>query len=316
MTESVHRYENRSAQSAEPPMRIPEKLIIRPPSEAASMLLRVVRGCHWNRCCFCGIYDLYGQPFEVRSLEDVLEDIDLLKETWGERPRTAFLGDADPLERPTEFLVPVLVKLRQRFPSLERVTAYARASSLNKKSVADLKTLAKHGLDRVHVGLETGSDTLLRLHRKGANKRILVESGRKVREAGLELSFYVLLGLGGEERWKEHATETAEVINQTCPQFVRVRRLWIHPLSNLAEKVRDGSFSEQPPEGTVRELRLIIDRITVDGPYLTCDHGNNYLPLHGRFQKEKGKMLEEVDRFLAQPQEIRERHYRSVGNVI
>jgi len=280
------------------------------------MLLRVVRGCHWNRCNFCGIYDLYGQPFETRPLEDVLEDIDLLKETWGESPRTAFLGDADPLERPTDFLVPVLRKFRQRFPSLERVTAYARASSLNKKSLEEFKALAESGLDRVHVGLETGSDALLKLHRKGASKKILVESGKKVREAGLELSFYVLLGLGGTERWEEHATETADVINETCPHFVRIRRLWIHPLSRLAEKVNEGGFSEQPPEGTVKELRLIIDRITAEGPYLTCDHGNNYLPIHGRFPEEKEKMLEEMDRFLAQPEEVRERHYQSVGNVI
>ena len=297
-------------------MREPEGLIIRPPSEAESLLVRVVRGCNWNRCRFCGIYDLYGQPFEVRAVEDVLEDIDLLKESWGDRPRAAFLGDADPMERPVDFLVPVLDRLLERFSSLERVTAYGRASSLNKKSLEELSALRKHGLNRVHVGLETGSDGLLRLHRKGASSKILIEAGKKVREAGIELSFYVLLGLGGKDRWEEHAKETARVINETRPEFVRIRRLWSHPLSELGQRIQSGEFHEQTPEGTVKELRLLMDRITVEGPYLTCDHANNYLPLHGRFLKDKQALLETADRFLGQPEEVRERHYRSVGSVI
>jgi radical SAM superfamily enzyme YgiQ (UPF0313 family) len=280
------------------------------------MLLRVARGCHWNRCRFCGIYDLYGQAFETRSLEDVLEDVDLLKEYWGDRPRTAFLGDADPLERPVSFLVPVLERLRGRFPSLERVTSYARASSVNKKSVEELKALAEHGLDRIHVGLESGSDSVLRFQRKGASRKMLIEAGKKVHEAGIQLSFYVLLGLGGRDRWEEHAMETAHVINETVPQFVRVRRLWIHPQSRLAGEVEAGNFREQTPEGTVRELQRMVEEISVDGPYLTCDHANNYLPLHGRFLEDKEAMLHAVEGFMEQSEEERERHYLAVGSVI
>jgi radical SAM superfamily enzyme YgiQ (UPF0313 family) len=297
-------------------VRAPEGLIIRPPSEAGSLLLRVVRGCHWNRCRFCGIYEAYGQPFETRPLEDVLEDIDLLKQYWGDAPRTAFLGDADPLERPADYLVPILDRLRERFPTLERVTAYARASSLYTKSPQDLAKLRKHGLDRVHIGLETGSDALLRFHKKGISQKVLIEAGRKVRDAGIELSFYVLLGLGGTDRWEEHMTETAEVINRTCPDFIRVRRLWIHPHTKLAREIQLGNFQEQSPEGTVRELRLLIDGITVDGPHLTCDHANNYLSLHGALLRDKDSLLGKIDDFLGLPEETRERHYRAVGSVI
>lgn len=297
-------------------MRVPEGLIIRPPSEAGSLLLRVVRGCHWNRCQFCGIYESYGQPFETRPVEDVLEDIDLLKEYWGDHARTAFLGDADPLQRPTEELVPIIERLRERFPTVQRVTAYARASSLYTKSLRDLEALRKSGLDRVHVGLETGSDALLRFHKKGISQKVLIESGRKVREAGIELSYYALLGLGGSDRWEEHMTETAKVINQTCPEFVRIRRLWIHPHTRLAASIREGAFREQTPEGTVKELRLLVDRITVDGPHLTCDHANNYVSLHGKLLGDKQAMLDEIDAFLGLPEERRERHYRAVGSVI
>jgi radical SAM superfamily enzyme YgiQ (UPF0313 family) len=297
-------------------MRAPEGLIIRPPSEAGSLLLRVVRGCHWNRCQFCGIYEAYGQPFETRPVKDVLEDIDLLKEYWGDHPRTAFLGDADPLERPAKDLVPIVERLRERFPTLERVTAYARASSLYTKSLEDLEKLRKSGLDRVHVGLETGSDALLRLHKKGISQKVLIESGKKVREAGIELSYYVLLGLGGTDRWEEHMTETARVINETCPEFVRIRRLWIHPHTKLGGKIEEGTFHEQSPEGTVMELRLLVEGITVDGPQLTCDHANNYVSLHGALLKDKQDMLDQIDEFLGLPEETRARHYRAVGSVI
>ncbi len=298
-------------------MRAPEGLVIRPPSEAGSLLLRVVRGCHWNRCQFCGIYEAYGQPFETRRLEDVLEDIDLLKQYWGgDHPRTAFLGDADPLERPAEDLVPIIGRLRERFPTLERVTAYARASSLYTKSLEDLESLRESGLDRVHVGLETGSDALLRFHKKGISQKVLIKSGRKVREAGIELSYYVLLGLGGSDRWEEHMTETARVINQTCPEFVRIRRLWIHTHTKLAGKIQEGAFREQSPEGTVMELRLLVDEITVDGPHLTCDHANNYVSLHGALLEDKQEMLDRIDEFLGLPAETRDRHYQAVGSVI
>ncbi|MEW6440216.1 MAG: radical SAM protein [bacterium] len=297
-------------------MRVPEGLIIRPPSEAGSLLVRVVRGCHWNRCRFCGIYDLYGQPFEVRPLEDVLEDIDLLKEYWGDLPKTAFLGDADPLERPVAFLAPILDRLRERFPGLVRVTAYARASSLYRKSPEELETLARHGLDRVHVGLETGCDALLRFHKKGISQKVVIEAGRRVREAGIELSFYVLLGLGGREHWEAHAADSALVINETVPEFIRIRRLWIHPLSRLASELKAGTFQEQTAEGTVRELRRLVEGITVQGPFLACDHANNYFPVEGRFLEDREVMLGRIDAFLAQPPEERERHYRCVGSVI
>lgn len=297
-------------------MRVPEGLIIRPPSEARSMLLRVVRGCHWNRCRFCGIYDLYEQPFEVRPLEDVLEDIDLLKEYWSDKAKTAFLGDADPMERPAAFLLPILERLYQRFPALERVTAYGRASSLNRKTLEELKALAAQGLTRIHVGLESGSDEVLRFHRKGAGQKMLIDIGRKVRKAGISLSFYVLLGLGGRDLWQAHATETAHVINETRPEFVRIRRLWIHPHSKLGQEVQAGTFKEQTPEGTVEELRLLIDKISVTGPYLTCDHANNYLPIHGSLPEDKEAMLAVIDQFLEKPQEERQRHYKAVGSVI
>lgn len=297
-------------------MHVPEHLVIRPPSEAKSLLVRVVRGCHWNRCNFCGIYDLFGVPYSARSLDEVIEDIDALSDMYGDIFTTAFLGDADPLDLDAGFLVQVLGHLRKRFPRLNRVTAYGRASSLAKKSREELADIRDAGLDRVHVGLESGSDSVLRLQKKGTSHLQLVDAGKKAVAAGMELSYYFLLGLGGRELWKEHVSESAKVFNAVKPHFIRVRRLFIHPMSRLSEMVNSGEFREQTPEGTVIELRSLIAGLDAEGATFACDHANNYLQVFGRLNAEKDRMLGIIDSFLALPERQRTAHYESIPSVI
>ncbi|HPC48189.1 MAG TPA: radical SAM protein [Deltaproteobacteria bacterium] len=295
---------------------MPEHLVIRPPSEARSLLVRVVRGCNWNRCAFCGIYDFFDTPFSERSLDEVLADIDTLHAMYGDIFRTAFLGDANPLHLETSFLVEVLRHLRRRFTRLERVTSYARASSLAKKSAEELRSIREAGLDRVHVGMESGSDRVLRLHKKGTTKEQLIDAGTKTMASGMELSYYVLLGLGGRDLAREHALDSADVLNAVKPHFARVRRLWIHPMSRLQAKISSGEFVEQTPEGTVHELRTIVAGLDASPMVLTCDHANNYIQIEGRVDMHKEDMLRIIDAFLALPADTREKHYRSVPSVI
>jgi len=297
-------------------MHEPEHLVIRPPSEARSLLVRVVRGCNWNRCSFCGIYDLFGTPYSTRSLDEVLADIDSLSVMYGDIFRTAFIGDANPLDLETDFLVAVLRHLRLKFPRVERATSYARASSLQKKSIEDLIAIHEAGLDRVHVGLESGSNRVLKFQMKGTSQKQLIEAGKKAIDSGMELSYYFLSGLGGRELWEEHAMESAKVFTEVKPHFIRVRRLFIHPASKLMEKVQAGAFTEQSPEGTVIELRLLLENIDADGSTFTCDHANNFLPVHGTLNAEKAKMLSLIDSFLALPHHQRIAHYNSVPSVI
>ncbi|HOI07795.1 MAG TPA: radical SAM protein [Deltaproteobacteria bacterium] len=290
--------------------------MIRPPSEARSLLVRVVRGCNWNRCNFCGIYDLFDTPYSTRSKEEVLMDIDALAHMYGDIFTTAFLGDANPLDLPADFLVDVLGHLRERFPRLKRVTAYGRASSLAKKTVEEIAAIRGAGLDRVHVGLESGSDTVLRLQRKGTSHKQLIDAGKKAMLSGLELSYYFLLGLGGQDLWEEHAAQSAAVLNEVKPHFIRVRRLFIHPLSRLSGMVTAGEFREQTPEGTVHELRHLVAALDAEGTTFTCDHANNYLPVHGVLNRDKAAMLDMIDSFLALPEDRRLAHYRSIPSVI
>lgn len=295
---------------------MPEQLVIRPPSEAKSLLVRVVRGCNWNRCSFCGIYDLFGTPYSTREKDEVIRDIDALYDMYGDIFRTAFLGDANPLDLETDFLVDVLTHLRKKFPRLQRVTAYGRASSLSKKSAEALAEIHGAGLDRVHVGLESGSNKVLKFQMKGTSHNQLIDAGKKVMASGMELSYYFLLGLGGQDLWEEHASESAVVFNEVKPHFIRVRRLFIHPLSRLSEKIQAGEFREQTPEGTVRELRSLIAALDSEGTTFTCDHANNYMQVHGVLNADKSRMLGFIDSFLSLPEKERIAHYKSIPSVI
>jgi radical SAM superfamily enzyme YgiQ (UPF0313 family) len=281
-----------------------------------SLLVRVIRGCDWNRCLFCGIYDLFGCTHSLRTLDEVKADIRALRELHGDSFATAFLGDANPLALPADFLVETLKELRAAFPRLGRVTAYGRASSVWKKTQADLDAIHAAGLDRLHVGMESGSDAVLRMQKKGTSQNQLIEAGNRVKDSGMELSYYLLLGLGGQTLWQDHVDGSAKVINAVKPHFVRVRRLWTHPASRLGEKIASGEFVPQTPEGTVIELRDILKGLDAPGTTFTCDHANNYIQVHGRLNDQKHEMLDLIERFLALPDEIRQNHYASMPSMI
>lgn len=301
----------------------PEMPIIRPPSEWRSLLLRLTRGCRWNRCRFCGIYPHLGEPhFSIRGAAEVKHDIDLLR-PLRPRARTAFIGDADPLEAGAAAFAGIARHLRRSF-SLERLTCYARASTICKLKEGEVRSLAKAGLNRVHMGLESGDDNILRYHRKGQSARMVKKAARRLREAGIEISFYVLLGLGGSDRWQEHAERTAALINETGPNFVRLRRLWLYGDGDpgrggqcpLWEEIRAGRFRPQTPEGTVIELRRLIASLDELPAFLACDHANNYIQVSGTLLDDKQDMLAEIDGFLGRPRQEREAHYREVGSRI
>lgn len=303
---------------------IPEQPIIRPPSEARSILVRLTRGCKWNRCRFCGIYPHLGEPdFSLRTVAEVIHDIDLLVRR---RPRadTVFFGDADPLEIGVGPFCEIARALRHRM-EVSRLTAYARASTLKKAGPDNIRKLAEAGLNRVHIGLESGDPALLLFHRKGQSPEMVKKVALWLHDAGIEVSFYVLLGLGGRDTWRGHISETARVINETVPQFVRLRRLWIYgndsPAGDGAQcplwrEINAGEFIPQTPEGTVRELRLLIERLEPAPIFLTSDHANNYIRVSGMMDMRKKEMLAEIDAFLALPEEAREAHYQVVGSQI
>jgi len=267
----------------------------RPPSEAGSLLLRVTRGCPWNQCTFCSMYK--DTPFEKRPLDEIFQDIETAHKIYGTRPRTVFIGDSNSLVLSPDALAKVLGHLYAHFPATERVTSYARARTLCKKSLEDLRKIRQAGLTRLHVGLETGDPELLKKIKKGATPEQMVEGCLRAKEAGFEVSLYVLAGIGGEEKWQQHADGTAAVLNQVDPHFIRIRTFVPTPHSPLWDSVQNGSFQPASAETILREQRRLVESLSVTSQYLS-DHISNYVPVYGKLPDEKSSMLQTIDKAL------------------
>ena len=267
----------------------------RPPSEANSLLLRVTRGCPWNRCAFCPMYK--NIKFEKRQVQAVKRDIDTAKEFTGGNVETVFIADSDSLVIKTEEICQILAHLYGAFPSLTRVTSYARAQTLKRKSIESLIKIRSAKLTRLHIGLETGSEQLLGRIRKGAGPETMIRGCAKAREAGFEVSLYVLVGIGGESGWQEHAVETAKVLNQINPDFIRVRTLTPQPGTPVFQWWNEGSFEMPSPETILKEQKTLIEGLSVSSEYLS-DHVSNYAPINGSLPAEKTEMISMIDKAL------------------
>jgi len=264
----------------------------RPPSEAGSVLLRVTRGCPWNRCTFCSMYT--QTPFERRPVEEILRDIEAAAKYYGSNAPTVFIGDSNSLVLGTAALEKILTHVYENFAGLRRVTSYARARTLCKKPLADLQRIRAAGLTRLHIGLETGDCELLEKICKGATPDQMVEGCLRAREAGFEVSLYVLAGIGGEKNWRAHAEGTAAVLNRINPHFIRIRTFVPRPLSPLWETVQADEFELAAPDTILKEQRRLIELLEVASAYLS-DHVSNYLPLNGTLPEDKPRLLEIVD---------------------
>jgi len=210
--------------------------------------------------------------FEIRDLEEILGDIEMAKGLYGDRIGTVFIGDSNSLVAKTEMLVKVLNALFVSFPHIQRVTSYARAKTIAKKSLEDLIKIRQAGLNRLHVGLETGDRELLREIQKGATPEEMIEAGQKAKKAGFEYSLYVLLGIGGEEKWEQHARGTAEVLNQIDPHFIRVRTFIPQPNSPIYEAMIKGfqiPFTRNNTKGNETPLEGALCHLSIlERPYL------------------------------------------------
>jgi radical SAM superfamily enzyme len=278
-----------------------EQGVIRPPSEASSILVRVTRNCPWNQCIFCPAYK--GTKFSRRSVEEVKSDIDNMVLAHGPHTRsisTAFLQDADSLILPTADLLEILNYLKAKFPGLTRVTSYARANSMKRKTVEEYRQLKDAGLTRVHTGMESGSARVLKLIQKGTSPEAMVEGGIRVKESGISLSEYIMPGVGGRALSDEHAVETAKLLNAIGPDFIRVRTFAMHPQSPMQRMVEEGTFVPMADDEIVGEIRLLVATLSGMHSYFSCaDFGLNLLmQVDGYLDEKKDAMLKELDRFL------------------
>ena len=232
--------------------------------------------------------------FERRPVEEVFKDIETAHRIYGSQPRTVFIGDSNSLVLPPKLLEVILRKLYQHFPSVERVTSYARARTLCERSIDDLRLIREAGLTRLHIGLETGDPLLLKEIRKGATPEQMVKGALRAKKAGFEVSLYVLAGVGGQTHWRQHAEGSAGVLNQTDPHFIRIRTYVPTPRTPLWDKIQEGSFELASPETILREQSHLIQRLEVSSQYLS-DHISNYAPVYGKFPKDRAEMLQTLE---------------------
>jgi radical SAM superfamily enzyme YgiQ (UPF0313 family) len=313
---------------------------IRPPSEAHSLLLRVTRNCSWNRCEFCHIYKGEGfsprSAEEVKKDIDAVHKIvsEVRSLSWNQGfggqitpslarsilggsnqypegyrsimlwlysgGKNVFLQDANNLILRTKDLVEMLTYLKKVFPSVERITTYSRARTVARKTVDELRDLHNAGLSRIHIGLESGFDPLLEYVQKGVTAQEHVKAGQKVKEAGISLSEYIMPGLGGKKWWREHAVETAKVLNQINPDFIRVRTLKALKIMPLFQKIEKGDLPLLSDDEIIVEERLLIENLDGITSRFTSDHILNLLEeVDGIFPEDKEKMLAVIDRYLA-----------------
>ncbi len=282
-----------------------EQGVIRPPSEANSLLVRVTRNCPWNQCVFCPAYK--GTKFSKRTVDEIKADIDSMAEECGRRAlvESVFLQDADSLLLPTAELLEILRYLKQKFPEVRRVTSYARAKTLKRKSVEELKELKSAGLTRIHTGMESGSATVLKLVKKGITPDDIMEAGARVMEARISLSEYIMPGIGGRSLSEEHATETAKILNYVRPDFIRVRTFAMHPASPMQKWVEERNFVPMTDEEIVSEIRLLVSRLEEMHSYFSSgDFSLNLLmQVDGYLDEKRGFMLAELEKFLSLTQE-------------
>ena len=234
--------------------------IYRPPSEADSLLVQATVGCPHNKCSFCMTYKK-GPPFRVRPVAEIVQDLKEAREELGPWVRTLFFPAGDSLAMPTDDLAAICAEGRKLFPRLERITVYAGMQSILKHGPVGLRRLREAGLQRLHVGLESGHDpTLLRV-KKGVISAQQIEAGRLALEAGLELSLYVVLGLAGPEDSPAHARATARVVNavnQAGALTLRLRTLLPKVNTLLLHQINKGRFTLCAPQETIAEAGLML----------------------------------------------------------
>jgi radical SAM superfamily enzyme YgiQ (UPF0313 family) len=270
--------------------------IIRPPSEANSILLQVTVGCSRNKCTFCGTYR--GERFRIKTDAIILEDIEFAARHC-KRQRRVFLCDGDALIIPQRRLIKILKEIKNQLPWVTRVGAYANAKSLQMKSDEELQELNSHGLGILYMGLETGDDVTLKRINKGATSDTMIQMGQKARSAGFKLSITVLLGIAGRERSPEHARETGRVLSAIDPEYVGALSLMLIPGTPLYQDFKDGRFSLIEPTEMLQELRTMFAHTNLTRGLFHANHASNYLPIKARLPRDKDVTLELIDEALA-----------------
>jgi radical SAM superfamily enzyme YgiQ (UPF0313 family) len=273
--------------------------IYRPPSEARSLLVQATVGCPHNRCTFCLVYK--SMRFKVRPVQEIKEDLEEAARVSGREVRTVFFPAGNTITMPTEALAEICRHARVLFPGLERITVYGSSQFIVKKGLTGLRLLAGAGLTRIHVGWESGDDKILADIKKGATREVHAEASRLMRQGGLELNAYIMLGIGGQEGTESHARKTAALVNEGPPEVLRLRTFVPKVNTPLLEEVLAGRFRMLSPHQVLAETAALIEGIA-EPVRVESDHYTNYVNVSGSLPEDREKMRAVLEKALTRPE--------------
>lgn len=265
-----------------------EGQMYRPPMEAYSYILQVTVGCAHNKCTFCNMFKM--KKFRVRSLEEIFEDLQMAKKAY-EKVGRVFLADGDALVLGMKKLRAILQEINRLFPDCKGIGIYARAKDIERKSNEDLLELHKMGLDIIYMGFETGDESILESVRKAETTSDMISAAQKVRQTPITLLVTMISGLGGKEKWKDHALRSAEVLNQMQPDVLGLGTLMLSPGLPLFEQMESGEFHILTPKQVVLETQLLVENLELEQCLFSSNHASNYLCFTGTLPQDKQTIL-------------------------
>lgn len=274
--------------------------LYRPPSEANSLIFQVTLGCSFNQCSYCEMYRT--KKYSERPWEEIKMEIDITSTAYPATKRI-FLADGDAINLPTERLVQILVYIYKKFPTLERVSSYAMPKNLLQKTDRELMTLRAAGLKMLYVGIESGSDTVLKKITKGATYKTIVQSCKKAKENNYVLSCMIILGLGGKKYTFEHIEETSKIISEVSPDYVGALNLHLdNSLYNEFMTKFKEPFEFLDDIQILNELELLISKINPSSPLIfRANHASNVYSIKGTLPNDKVKILELINQLKKNP---------------
>lgn len=269
--------------------------VYRPPSEAYSLIIQVTVGCSHNKCTFCSMYK--DKKFKICKLNDIIHDLKEASEYYNNVKRI-FLADGDALILKTEDLKIILHSINDLFPRCERVGIYSSPKDILRKDIEELRQLKSLGLGIIYMGIESGSDEILNEINKGVSAKEIIKAGKSVKESGIKLSTTLISGLGGKEKWKEHALESARIVSEINPDYLGLLTLMIEKDTIMYDRVKNGEMQLLSPKEIMLEMREFIKDINVEKCIFRSNHASNYITLSGELNRDKQKLLNQLNKII------------------
>ena len=281
--------------------------VYRPPSEANSLIIQLTIGCARNTCTFCAMYK--RKQFRIRKLDEVIEDLYWVKRHYPYGFDRVFLADGDALIVKTPDIITILDKIYEIFPQVRRVTTYGTAKDVLMKSHEELCQLREHGLEMVYIGAESGSDKVLLDIDKRVTAAEMVEACQRLKAAGIKVSMTLITGLGGRADSREHAIESAKLVTATKPEYLGLLTLNIEPHTPLGQDYLSGKFQALSPFEDLEEQKIFLEHVDSEGTVLRSNHVSNYVSLSGTLNRDKERMIAQLDAAISSGR-IRPERYR------